>query len=77
MVRELAEIVGYESSASEQPEGTELSEKDLALLREMASGSLSAQESTPDQVDGLLAKLRVASPAEALEYAIKAGVSWQ
>ena len=75
-VRELAEIVGYQSSAPEESESQILDENDLALLREMASGS-SAQESGPDEIDVLLEKLGVGSPAEALEYAIKAGVTWQ
>jgi hypothetical protein len=75
MVRELAEIVGYESSTAEESESTELTDEDLVLLRDMASGSLAPQET--GGVDVLLAKLGVASQAEALEYAIKAGVSWQ
>jgi hypothetical protein len=52
-----------------------LTDEDLVLLRDMASGSLAPQET--GGVDVLLAKLGVASQAEALEYAIKAGVSWQ
>jgi hypothetical protein len=75
MVRELAEIVGYESSTAEESESTELTDEDLVLLRDMASGSLAPPET--GGVDVLLAKLGVASQAEALEYAIKAGVSWQ
>jgi len=48
-------------------------EADLALLREMASGS--SDRSTG--VEGLLAKLGVATENEAIQYAIKAGVTWQ
>lgn len=76
-IRELAEIVGFEPSTPGESESKKLDENDLALLREMASGSVAAQEAGPDEIDDLLAKLGVGSPAEALEYAIKAGVSWQ
>ena len=78
LVRELVEIVGYKSSTPpEESESTELNDDDLALLRDIASGSLAPQETGSGEVDVLLTKLGVASPAEALEYAIKTGVSWQ
>jgi hypothetical protein len=51
-----------------------LTEADLALLRELASGSAAARSPA---VDELLARLGVASENEAIHYAIKAGVTWQ
>nr|MDP9494800.1 ribbon-helix-helix domain-containing protein [Actinomycetota bacterium] len=80
--QELAEIVGFEpSEAWQAEEGTQLSEADLALLRDLASGTVSVGENPgaggADDVDELLAKLGVASRSEAIEYAIKAGVTWQ
>ena len=50
-----------------------MTEADLALLRELASGS---SDRSPE-VDDLLARLGVATENEAIEYAIKAGVTWQ
>jgi hypothetical protein len=80
--RELAEIVGFEPSQGGQPEDTvELGEDDLELLRELASGSNTDDRPRgpggPGDVEELLAKLGVASQSEAIEYAIKAGVTWQ
>jgi tetratricopeptide (TPR) repeat protein len=80
--RELAEIVGFEPSQGGQPEDTvELGEDDLELLRELASGSTTDDRpggpGGPGDVEELLAKLGVASQSEAIEYAIKAGVTWQ
>jgi tetratricopeptide (TPR) repeat protein len=80
--RELAEIVGFEPSQGGQPEDTvELGEDDLELLRELASGSTTDDRPRgpggPGDVEELLAKLGVASQSEAIEYAIKAGVTWQ
>jgi tetratricopeptide (TPR) repeat protein len=74
MHRELAEIVGFEPSEAWQPVGGELSDDDLGLLRDLASGERAGGS---DQVGQLLAKLGVASETEAIEYAIKAGVTWQ
>jgi tetratricopeptide (TPR) repeat protein len=76
-IRELAEIVGFEWTSPPEDEGVELGADELGLLREMAAGSLPNQESDPEAVEVLLAKLGAASRAEALEYAIKAGVTWQ
>jgi len=82
--RELAEIVGFEpSQAWQAEEGSELSEAELGLLRDLASGTVAVGEEAgegnggSDEVDELLAKLGVASRSEAIEYAIKAGVTWQ
>jgi hypothetical protein len=76
-IRELAEIVGFEWSAPEESDSIELDTVELGLLRDMASGSLEARESASDEVDVLLSKLGVGSQAEALEFAIKTGVTWQ
>jgi class 3 adenylate cyclase/tetratricopeptide (TPR) repeat protein len=78
MHREIAEIVGFDPSEGwEWPTGQiQLSEPDLDLLRELASGSAAASEAEAE-VDELLAKLGVASPTEAIEFAIRSGVTWQ
>ena len=79
--RELAEIVGFEPSGAAQPEErVELGEAELGLLRDLASGSVGAdREGGPvgSNVGELLEKLGVASETEAIEYAIKTGVTWQ
>jgi hypothetical protein len=75
-IRELAEIVGFEVSAPSETDTIEFDNDELGLLRDMASGSLE-RESGSDDVDVLLAKLGVGSPAEAVEFAIKTGVTWQ
>ncbi len=79
-IRELAEIVGFEpSGVSESEERVELGDAELALLRDLASGSMTANQvgGGSDDVEELLAKLGVASETEAIEYAIKTGVTWQ
>jgi tetratricopeptide (TPR) repeat protein len=76
MIAEVSRIVGFdpaESLASDEVGGPALTEGDLALLRELASGS---SDRSPG-VDDLLARLGVATENEAIEYAIKAGVTWQ
>jgi hypothetical protein len=75
--RELAEIVGFEASGAGASDAIELNDYELGLLRDMASGSLADRDAGPAEVDALLAKLGVASQTGALEYAIKAGVTWQ
>jgi hypothetical protein len=78
--RELAEIVGFEPSPASGPENrVELGEDDLGLLRDLASGSVMADQAlgSSAEVKELLAKLGVASETEAIEYAIKSGVTWQ
>jgi hypothetical protein len=85
--RELAEIVGFDPSQAWQPneiDGVELSDKELGLLGDLASGSVTAGQASggqaaagSDDVGQLLAKLGVASESEAIEYAIKTGVTWQ
>jgi hypothetical protein len=79
--RELAEIVGFEYSRAIEPEeNVELGEAELGLLRDLASGTVTANRlggPGSADVEELLAKLGVASESEAIEYAIKAGVTWQ
>jgi hypothetical protein len=79
--RELAEIVGFSPSEARQPESIELGDAELGLLRDLAAGSVVADHGEgpggSDAMEELLAKLGVASESEAIEYAIKAGVTWQ
>jgi hypothetical protein len=77
--RELAQIVGFEPSQASQPEDSiELGEDELGLLRDLASGSVGAGASgSSGEMRELLSKLGVASETEAIEYAIKTGVTWQ
>jgi hypothetical protein len=72
--RELAEIVGFDPSSAwtGEPGGVDLTEDELALLRDLASGTRSGS----DEVGSLLAKLGVDTETEAIEAAIKAGVTW-
>ena len=74
--RELAQIVGFEPSLTSQPEERiVLGEDELGLLRELASGTVG--QGGGDGIEELLSKLGVASETEAIEYAIKSGVTWQ
>jgi hypothetical protein len=79
--REVAEIVGFDPSSSldaDESAGPTLTDGDLELLRELASGSVeSAGEKTHGMVEDLLAKLGVGTENEAIQYAIKSGVTWQ
>jgi tetratricopeptide (TPR) repeat protein len=80
--RELAAIVGFDPSEESQPEDSvELGQDELALLRDLASGAVGGDRvggpPGSSEVEELLAKLGVASETEAIEYAIKTGVTWQ
>lgn len=83
--RELADIVGFDPTQSwETPdlEGVDLGDDELDALRGMAAGSVDPNDDATDagQRDAartLLAKLGVESPSEAIEFAIKAGITWQ
>jgi hypothetical protein len=84
MHQQLSEIVGFnptEVVAAGEKEGPQLTEEDLGLLRDLAAGSVevrAGQRTTGSaQVSDLLAKLGVQSENEAIEYAIRAGVTWQ
>jgi DNA-binding CsgD family transcriptional regulator len=76
--RELCQLVGF--SLEEGLEATDgvadLSEQEFRLLRGIASGS-NENGITEEDVSNLLAKLGVKSETEAIEYAIKAGITWQ
>jgi len=75
--RELAELVGFQISEFGMGDGAaDLAEPEVALLRAITSGSAD-NDATEDEIDALLSKLGVASETEAIEYAIKAGVTWQ
>ena len=75
--RELAELAGFEVSAfGSSDTAVGLADQEVALLRAITSGSVD-HRATEDEVSALLTKLGVASETEAIEYAIKAGVTWQ
>jgi class 3 adenylate cyclase/tetratricopeptide (TPR) repeat protein len=76
--RELAKLAGFELSEDlESMQGrSDLDDQELALLREITSGS-EDHEANREAVTALLAKLGVASEIEAIEYAIKAGIQWR
>ena len=75
--RELAQLVGLEISEFSSGDGAVgLADPEVALLRAITSGSVD-HGATEDEVSALLSKLGVASETEAIEYAIKAGVTWQ
>ena len=76
--RELAGLVGFDLEAAWTGAGLEaidLSDSEMGLLREITSGSV--EDAGGDAIAGLLSKLGVDSETEAIEYAIKAGVTWQ
>jgi tetratricopeptide (TPR) repeat protein len=79
--RQVAEIVGFDpGQAGEAPrDGIEFTDDDLELLRAVTSGTAAGSKTgdDPSPVDDLLAKLGVATENEAIEYAIRAGVTWQ
>jgi tetratricopeptide (TPR) repeat protein len=76
IVAETSRIVGFDLAASlavDEAEGPTLTESDLEVLRELASGS----EVVGPEVGSLLSKLGVETENEAIQYAIKAGVTWR
>ncbi len=74
---ELARIAGFDLSAGLGGDQvtTGLDDAELELLRLITSGSGDGPVSD-EAVSALLAKLGVASQTEAIEYAIKAGITW-
>jgi hypothetical protein len=76
--RQLAKLAGFELSEDVGSGGApaDLDDHELALLREITSGSPEAEENE-EEVAGLLTKLGVSSEIEAIEYAIKAGIQWR
>lgn len=85
--RELAEMTGFEPFAiweGPDPPDIDLDEPEMDLLRDLASGSKTAiaganaeKDDLDKEISSLLSKLGVESEAEAIKYAIKAGVAWQ
>lgn len=83
--RDLAKVVGFEvpdTWPSDGLEGVELGDDDLELLKELASGTRHGPDDgdtagEDDEVSRLLAKLGVETGHEAIQFAIKAGVTWQ
>jgi tetratricopeptide (TPR) repeat protein len=76
VVAETSRIVGFdpaESLAADGDDGPVLTEDDLELLRGLASGS----DVDGPEVGNLLSKLGVETENEAIQYAIKAGVTWR
>ncbi len=76
--REMADIVGFEPTPEVQPaEAAALGETDIELIRAIAGGSVAEGDTYAAEVEELLAKLGASSPEEAIQYAIRAGVTWQ
>ncbi len=74
---ELAQLVGFEvSDFASGNDAIGLDAAQLDLLRAITSGSADHGASGAE-ISDLLSQLGVASETEAIEYAIKAGVTWQ
>jgi hypothetical protein len=76
LIADTSQIVGFdpaESLAADGPKDLTLTEADLELLRELASGS----DVEGPEIGALLSKLGVETENEAIQYAIKAGVTWR
>lgn len=75
---ELAALAGFEPIEGLGGQGapTDLTDTEMELLREITSGS-EERDAGEEEVTALLAKLGVASETQAIEYAIKAGITWQ
>lgn len=81
-IRDVAQIVGFDLTQSMQPgeaDASTLTDEDIDVLRDMAMGSVASQAdgANSEDVDKLFAKIGVGSEVEAIEYAIKAGVTWR
>lgn len=76
--RELAVLVGFQLSDAFGSDGetVDLAARELEVLRDLTSGS-DEQSATSDEISSLLEKLGVESETEAIEYAIKADVTWK
>ncbi len=83
VVREVAEIVGFDPATSlsaNDADGPDLTDDELGLLRELASGPVGARPGNgrgSGRVGELLAKLGVETENEAIEYAIRTGITWR
>lgn len=76
--KELAAVVGFDLDAGFEvgESRAALEDGELDLLRQITSGSGEGPQDE-NAVAALLAKLDVSSQTEAIEYAIKAGITWQ
>jgi tetratricopeptide (TPR) repeat protein len=76
--RELTELAGFEitDQMAGVGETVDLADNEMELLREITSGSEDTEASEGD-IEALLSKLGVSTETEAIEYAIKAGITWQ
>jgi hypothetical protein len=75
--KELAELVGFElGEGMGQAPAVDLEPSELDLLRQITSGTGNGSVDD-DSVSSLLAKLGVDSQMGAIEYAIKAGITWR
>lgn len=76
--RELAALAGFElgDGFGGGAGAIELADREMAVLRELTSGN-SDGNATKDEISELLSTLGVGTETEAIEYAIKAGVTWQ
>jgi class 3 adenylate cyclase/tetratricopeptide (TPR) repeat protein len=83
IVRGVAELVGFDPTETSQDGGPDrpvLDPAEQEILRDLASTSESTarnQTAASEDLEHLFTKLGVASQTEAIEYAIKAGVTWQ
>jgi hypothetical protein len=76
--RELTELAGFEITDQMAGVGAtvDLADNEMELLREITSGSEDTGANEGD-IEALLSKLGVSTETEAIEYAIKAGITWQ
>lgn len=75
--RELAQLAGLDLTPGAGPADvpSELADGEMELLREITSGGRESEDG--EEVSALFAKLGVDSEAGAIEYAIRAGVTWR
>jgi tetratricopeptide (TPR) repeat protein len=75
--RELAQLAGFQLADQFGPgeQAQQLTAQELSLLRSITSGSEAPE--APDDIAELFSKLGVNSATEAIEYSIKAGITWQ
>jgi hypothetical protein len=75
---ELAKLAGFEAGEGFAGDSVtvELSDEEMRTLRSITSGVDDPLVAT-SEVDDLLTMLGVGSETEAIQYAIKAGITWQ
>ncbi len=76
--RELCQLVGFslDEDLEDVEKTTDLTERERSVLRGMTLGAAD-NEVSREEISDLLAKLGVQSETEAIEHAIRAGVTWQ